>query len=136
MINGLDALGKIRKCLFWSDEGLNDIAIIEKELKEWDYFGNELKKYHITKPFLKQFLDLLSICNSENGVNLAKFISENNVYDFQKKLKALEIIKRKIVLIDVFVESENVNDYNEFVSKSKDRHLTQKEYYLLKEALL
>ena len=54
----------------------------------------------------------------------------------EKLLKSLEIIKKIIVLIDVFIESKSANDYNEFVSKSKERHLTKKEYDLLKEVLL
>ena len=53
-----------------------------------------------------------------------------------KEHKALEIIRNKVVLIDVFLESEDVNDYNEFYANSKDRHLTQEEYDLLKEVLL
>ena len=36
MSKGLEALENIKKCLFWSDKGLKDIAIIEKELKKLD----------------------------------------------------------------------------------------------------
>lgn len=53
----------------------------------------------------------------------------------EQALKALEIIKNKVVLIDVIIESEDANDYNDFVSISKDRHLTEEEYALLKEKL-
>ena len=63
-------------------------------------------------------------------------IKDEYLDTIEKELKALEIIRKKIVLIDVFIESKSANDYNEFVSKSKERHLTKKEYDLLKEVLL
>ena len=67
---------------------------------------------------------------------LHPFENEETFNAIKKSLKALEIIKNKVVLIDVFLESEDVNDYNEFYGKSKDKHLTPEEYELLKEALL
>lgn len=36
MSKGLKALKDIKECLFWSDEGLQDIATIEKALKEYE----------------------------------------------------------------------------------------------------
>ena len=52
----------------------------------------------------------------------------------EKELKALEIIKKKRVLIDVLLELNTLEDYNEF--KSKKEQLTQEEYDLLREVLV
>lgn len=90
-----------------------------------------------------------SVSGSLNGLEALEEIVDYAINEFtdnekkyqkdletiEKELRALDIIKNKIVLVDVFIESEDVNDYNEFVSKSKDRHLTQEEYDLLKEVL-
>lgn len=96
-------------------QGLKKLALIQKvfeKLAEW----NAYDLARLDKDYETNFdLDFLEI---------------------EKELKALEIIKNKVVLIDVLVDSENANDYNEFVSKSKDRHLTQEDYDLLKKVLL
>ena len=73
--------------------------------------------------------------NKKRDVMLHRHWFNQRKNSIEKALKALDIIKNKIVLIDVIVDSENVNDYNDFVSKSKDRHLTQEEYDLLREVL-
>lgn len=65
MSEGLEALKEVKECLFWSDEGLKKINIIEKELKEKD-----------------ELAQALSIVTCENG-------------DLLKYKKALEIIKNK-----------------------------------------
>ncbi len=52
----------------------------------------------------------------------------------EKSLKALEIIKEKIVLVDVLFDTDTLEDYNDF--KSKQEQLTQEEYDLLKEVML
>lgn len=143
MSKGLEAWKLYQSCV---EQECNDYGAketIEKELKEWDYFDNELKKHHITKPFLKQFLDLLSICNSENGVSLVKFISENNVYDFRKKEKVFEVIKIKRVNVAYLIWCIETFDYKEGLALEqynlscvKDEwKLTQEEYDFLKEVL-
>lgn len=53
----------------------------------------------------------------------------------EKELKILEIIKEKVVLMDVLLVSEDANDYNDFYAKSTDKHLTEEEFRLLKEVL-
>ena len=53
----------------------------------------------------------------------------------QKKLKALEIIKKKSVDVQLLKDSKNLNDYNWCVH-TKDRALTEEERDLLKEVLL
>ena len=97
---------------------------------------NALKDYEVHEQILNDYG--LNLCNFREACLLLAMLkgSGRNIHDIDKKLEALEIIKKKIVLIDVFIESESANDYNEFVSKSKERHLTQEEYELLKEVLL
>ena len=125
MSKGLDAFKIIKDSLVEIDyENEEDVKldtyiheeeldIIEKELKR-------LEEYDKTEysALIERYKELLK----EKKAN-------------EKKLKALEVIKNKIVLIDVFVESINADDYNEFLAKSKDRHLTQEEHDLLKEVL-
>lgn len=69
MSKGLEALGKIKECLFWSDGGLNDIAIIEKELKELEERREMMRRFN--EACFPMVLD----------------------NETEKKLKALEIIK-------------------------------------------
>lgn len=136
MNKSLEALERLRNTLlaegYWQDI-LQDVSIIEKELKE-----HEKYKYFIQEICRYVGLDnLFPYDNLEEIEKEIKTMADNaHWYIANKNQKALEIIKRKVVLIDVLVDSENANDYNEFVSKSKDRHLTQEEYDLLKKVLL
>ena len=53
-----------------------------------------------------------------------------------KKLKALEIIQKKRVNVDMLMEVKDTNIYNGFACNSGEyRKLTQEEFDLLKEAL-
>lgn len=47
MSKELKALERIKKCLFWSDKGLNNIAIIKAALKEHDQYKAIEKEYGI-----------------------------------------------------------------------------------------
>ena len=51
----------------------------------------------------------------------------------EKEHKALEIIKKKEVNMQVFNQCEDVETYNKVYIKQKDRQLTQEEFGLLKE---
>lgn len=53
----------------------------------------------------------------------------------EKKLQALEIIKKKEVNMQVFNQCEDVETYNKVYIKQKDRQLTEEEFNLLKEVL-
>ena len=53
----------------------------------------------------------------------------------EKKLKALEIIRKKRVNIGDFVRCKNIEDYNEYCCYNEKEQLTQEEYDLLKEVL-
>lgn len=67
---------------------------------------------------------------SKDVLNYA-FLTEQ---DKVKKLKALEIIKKKEVNVFIFLHSSDLETYNDIVED--DRKLTQEEYDLLKEVLL
>ena len=62
----------------------------------------------------------------------------------EKKLKALEIIKNKRVVIPILINSANLKAYNEYIMANggyvdylyQDLLLTQEEFDLLKEVLL
>lgn len=132
MIDSLDALEEISLLVDVRKEHINKyLNIIEKELRDYQEIREIAKRYNwddITSEVFnvktdKKYRDLF------NSAII-------NIQEDYRKARALEIIKRKVVLVDVLVESENANDYNEFVSKSIDRHLTQGEYDLLKEVLL
>ena len=86
---------------------LNKLSIIEKSLKELDFYRKRDAQF-------KQDV--------------------NNLVD---KLKALEIIKNKEVNVRLIYETETVDDYNYCVGKyiNLDLSLTQEEYDLLKEVL-
>lgn len=120
MSKGLEALGKIKECLFWSDEGLNDIAIIEKELKDYEYWSSFVKCYGDVK-----------------AEDLQRFIHNGWVYDQTgyKKDKALKIIKDKAVSMAILFQSTNVEEYNH-CKNLLAFDLTQEEYDFLKEVLL
>ena len=77
-----------------------------------------------------------------------KYLIEETI-DNEKKLKALEIIKEKNVVITMVKQTQNAKEYNMFVYdflqikrvdeekyKLSPQPLTQEEYYLLKEVLL
>ena len=53
--------------------------------------------------------------------------------DFAKKLKALEIIREKIVTMSVFYFADTVQRYNELITMAKP--LSEEEFDLLKEVL-
>lgn len=65
----------------------------------------------------------------------ASKIELNNESD--KKLKALEIIQKKRVNVDMLMEVKDTNIYNGFACNSGEyRKLTQEEFSFLKEVLL
>lgn len=132
MINSLDALEEISLLVDVRKEHINKyLNIIEKELRDYQEIREISKRYN--------WDDITSeIFNVKTDRKYRDLFDSAivNIQEDYRKARALEIIKRKVVLVDVLVESESANDYNEFVSKSEDRHLTQGEYDLLKEVLL
>lgn len=132
MITSLEALEEISLLVDVRKEHINEyLNIIEKELRDYQEIREIAKRYN--------WDDITSeIFNVKTDRKYRDLFSSAivNIQEDYRKARALEIIKRKVVLVDVLVESENTNDYNEFVSKSEDRHLTQGEYDLLKEVLL
>ena len=123
-------------------KGLDAFKIIKDSLVEIDYENEEDVKLDtyiheeeldIIEKELKRLEEYDKTEYSALIESYKKLLKEKKANE--KKLKALEIIKNKILLIDVFVESINADDYNEFLAKSKDRHLTQEEHDLLKEVL-
>ena len=69
------------------------------------------------------------------------YLSTKYIDDYQtieKELKVLEIIKNKLVDIEIFIYHINsdVEIYNLAMDKLKERYLTQEEYDLLREELL
>ena len=132
MIDSLDALEEISLLVDVRKEHINKyLNIIEKELRDYQEIREIAKRYN--------WDDITSeIFNVKTDRKYRDLFDSAivNIQEDYRKARALEIIKRKVVLVDVLVESENANDYNEFVSKSIDRHLTQGEYDLLKKVLL
>lgn len=121
MTKGLEALKRItlKDFILNDDSSLNDIKIIEKELKQRENLAtmcDELAELVGLKD--KDYLELKEI--------------------IKNKLKALEIIKEKKVfvanLIYHFEYDDNVINYNRCCGWSKSE-LTQQEYDLLKEVL-
>lgn len=130
MSKGLESFIKLKALLMISTkEGkltsvldlLNDV---EKELKEYE----EMKTIKGTTTFDKAIEDtLINACPNA-----------------AKKLKALEIIKKKRVNIKPLKRCINLGDsyiaYNKMIKQEcwdyDDRQLTQEEYVLLKEVLL
>lgn len=75
--------------------------------------------------------------NIEKTIN--ELFSENGkvitTIDIKKKLKALEIIKKKRVDVNCFLIYD-LKRYNDFIAKNEFMKLTQEQYDLLKEVLL
>lgn len=121
MSKSLEALERLKNTLlaegYWQDV-LQDVAIIEKELKEYE----EMKRIKGTTTFDKAIEDtLINACP-----NVAK------------ELKALEIIKNKkvnIISLLSSIEWCNPSHYNDSVGCPIGGELTQEEYDLLKEVL-
>lgn len=130
MSKSLEALERLKNTLlaegYWQDV-LQDVAIIEKELKEYE----EMKRIKGTTTFDKAIEDtLINACP-----NVAK------------ELKALEIIKKKyldphdFVLCYYTMNNEKWIDYEEYKKaylnyyENDEYMLTQEEYDLLKEVL-
>ena len=114
MSKGLEALKEIKHTT--DLDRPNELNGYKKEL---DIIEKELKEYEQ----LKQ-LKLLPY-PQENGEDYRQGVI--------KKLMALEIIKEKRVLIDVLLDTDTIEDYNDF--KSEQELLTQQEYDLLNEVL-
>ena len=70
-------------------------------------------------------------------------LNEKHYEETQKKLKALEIIKEKVVCMEVLLDASNVDEYNTIIGYHKTHsysnyncaYLTQEEFDLLKEVL-
>ena len=101
----------------------------------YEHFGEDLD---IVETELKRYSKIEELCGQtifdKDCINeiIEKTVDECLINE--NKLKALEIIKDKIVLIDVLFDTDTLEDYNDF--KSKQEQLTQEEYDLLKEILL
>ena len=121
MNKGLEALEDLKVTL-----SNISIGAYQEVVEDISYIETALKR-------LEEYENKSTFVLFNGGRNNGK---SNIVFNSFREHQALEIIRNKVVLIDVFLESEDVNDYNEFYAKSKDRHLTQEEYDLLKEVLL
>ena len=85
-----------------------------------------------TKLAFEKRLDIIetALKDYERKLKLAKEYEDvNNV---AKRLKALEIIKKKKVNVRFLISCKTLKEYNDVISD----HLTQEEYDLLKEVLL
>lgn len=91
----------------------NDLSLIKDGLKRLDKYEN--KKIVGTTTLDKALEDFAISCSPTT----------------QKKLKALEIIKRKRVDISDLIHSKNLIDYND--GRDRKLYLTQEEFDLLKE---
>lgn len=108
------------------------------------------KRKEIIETALKNYEELTSkpviLCERTHGhaQALIDMISKNyknikitNLED-NKKLKAFEIIKKKRVFIGELLQSDSLEEYNDYVEEQgryDEDKLTQEEYDLLKEAL-
>ena len=119
-LSSLEALNDLREVKGWNDDELNKrLDIIEKALKDYE----RLKKlYKLEEETSKHLNDIVLLMNEE----------------INKQLKALEIIKEKMVdvvyLYSSCYELEHYNVYAPFEIDDKDK-LTQEEFDLLKEVL-
>ena len=102
-----------------------DLLDIEATLKDYEQIENMCESYDIEFSLvnIREALFTLAQLKGEKG---------NNWDNYNKKLKALEIIKEKRVNVEWLLETESVEEYNE----SLYIDLTQEEYDLLKEILL
>ena len=139
MSEGLEALERVVE--WFEIENVKDIEIIEKELKEYEWFEKELEKYHIRKPFLKEFLDLLSHWEIENVVCLVHFLVSNNISpnEYKNKLKALETIK-ELFEFDFALRYPNNQPMLMVINKYGGSYfeipISKDKYDLLKEVML
>ena len=98
---------------------IGSFNILEKALKDYEYWSSFVKWYGDVK-----------------AEDLQRIIHNGWVYDQTgyKKDKAFDIIKEKLVDIDLFSYCANKSMYNNRVNVGKQ--LTDEEYDLLKEVLL
>lgn len=106
--------------------------IIEKTLKDYEELTNKpVMLYGRTNGKTQALID--TVCKNYKDVKITNLEDE-------KKLKALEIIKNKMVDIHNLIYSSNVEEYNKFAMNYNQELcntlLTQEEYELLKEVLL
>lgn len=165
MSKGLEALNKIREGVdttLWDGNEYDYLDIIEKELKQaekdkevLDIFKNALtlkhtcvlpkEQEHSEDVFTYSVMYLYEITQNNLDEKLRKSLREWVLKNaFPKELKALEIIKEK--LIDVgrlygcmiaYPNEKTPIHYNEKIDKRyKTYMLTQEEYDLLKEVML
>ena len=119
MITGLEALKELKKAcathmgrmVYILQE--DKFETIEKELKE-----NKARE--------KRYDELLYTLNDIN----------NERVDLLQVKKAVDLIKEKKVNCYLFINSENLKDYNGCVDDITEKRLIQDEYDLLKEVLL
>ena len=120
MSKGLEALKRItlKDFILNNDSSLNDIKVIEKELKEKAKFDAFMKRYNI-----------------DSVEELDTFFNEHLNNDIDKcskckELKTLEIIKEHIRLDSHKYESDETYGLTEYMF-----FITKEEYDLLKEVL-
>lgn len=97
-----------------------ELAELEKELKNYEDFKKTMKDYDLKPSNLRQ----------------ACIVFRMN----KDRLKALDIIKEKIVDLKIFYEvigfEDDVGLYNKYFHLQPHRHLIQDEFDLLKEVLI
>ena len=97
MSKELEALEKIKKCLFWSDEGLNDIAIIEAALKENEQYKAIEEELGLP---LKVWVYL---AKKELNKDFSKVYIENTIDDERQRQRFMSVNgrpQRHIICID------------------------------------
>ena len=150
----LSTLDKWRKCTIPMKKHAEAVDIIWKALKEkerQDAIINALKEtiaYETSYPETR--------IDEEGNTSVAQAVALRQLKDleerkrkmlrdwilrecFPKELKALEIIKEKRVFIEEFLQSDDLEEYNDYVEEQgryDEDKLTQEEFDMLKECLI
>ena len=105
-----------------------DIAAIETIIKEYEQIKKLFENYNIEFNLvnMRHALFTFAQLKGEYGTNWD---------NYNKKLKALEIIKKKGIILQFIIETYTVEQYNAGVFGTLVKPLTKEEYELLKETL-
>ena len=112
--------------VFWKNK--YTLEIIETKLQDYEELTNKpVILYGRTHGYTQALID--TICKNYKEVKITNLEDE-------KKIKALEIIKEKGIILQFIKETYTVEQYNAGVFGTLVKPLTQEEYELLKEVLL
>ena len=143
MSKGLEALERITEHLDLEDEYFYkqekfDEETIEKELKDYENLQKVLDDFGIYNTM--NLIDTLkNIQILEKQIANLEDLCERHYDEIErdsKKLKALEIIKEKGIILQFIKETYTVEQYNAGVFGTLVKPLIQEEYELLKDELL